>query len=85
MQSREDLIPWLTVCGYSGNIPNYTMTEWPRRPRPWITFHSLTTRHTLCEELLKDTGIVVLPGASFERPKEGTPVRLPRDVALWHA
>jgi aspartate/methionine/tyrosine aminotransferase len=50
-----------------------------------MTFHSLTTRHTLCEELLKDTDIVILPGASFERPKEGTPVRLPRDVVLWHA
>ncbi|MCK4367996.1 MAG: aminotransferase class I/II-fold pyridoxal phosphate-dependent enzyme [Thermoplasmata archaeon] len=31
---------------------------------------------TLCEKLLKDTGVVILPGASFERPRKELTARL---------
>ncbi|MCK4456926.1 MAG: hypothetical protein KAW39_04225 [Thermoplasmata archaeon] len=59
------------VCDYSGNISNCIDTGKVAKEAETLDDVPLVDNQAhLCEELLKDTGIVILPGASFERPKE---------------
>ena len=41
-----------------------------------LASHGVTDSPTLCERLLADTGVAILPGAAFERPPEELTARL---------
>lgn len=43
---------------------------------PVLMKHGITTSSELCEKLLKDTGVAILPGESFQRPSNELTARL---------